>query len=70
MVLWYNKRVSYLDGLPEVVSPPLLVDDMLVDLAGGDVVVTVEGHIQEPVVVEVVRLIQVCCRKSHNQTLH
>ena len=66
MVLWYNKRVFYLDGLPEVVSPPLLVDDMLVDLAGGDVVVTVEGHIQEPVVVVgVLLLIQVCCLWSH-----
>ena len=41
---------------------------MLVDLAGGDVVVTVERHVQEPVVVDVVRLIQVCCPMSH-QTL-
>jgi hypothetical protein len=38
-------KIFYLNSLSQVVSLPLLVDDMLVDLAGGDVVVTVKSHV-------------------------
>ncbi len=40
-----------LHGLAQVVSPALLVDDRLVDLARGDVVVPVQRDVQEPLVV-------------------
>lgn len=40
-----------LDGLAEVVALPLFVDDALVDLARGDVVVPVEGGVEEALVV-------------------
>ncbi len=36
-----------LDSLAQVVSSPLLVDDMLIDLASRDVVVTMECDIEK-----------------------
>jgi hypothetical protein len=45
----YDKKVSsYLDRLPQVVAPPLLPDDVLVDLAGRDVVVAMQRHVEKP----------------------
>lgn len=40
-----------LNSLAQVVSPPLLVDDRLVDLAGGQVVVPRQPNVEETLVV-------------------
>ena len=40
-----------LDSLSQVVSFPLLLDDVLIDLPSGDVVVAVQDGVQEPLVV-------------------
>lgn len=40
-----------LDGLSEIVAPALLLDDVQVDLASGDVVLAREAHREIPLVV-------------------
>jgi hypothetical protein len=42
---------DHLHRLAQVVPAPLLADDVLVDLAGGDVVVPRQRHVEEPLVV-------------------
>ena len=49
-------KMQTLNGLAEVVPPTLLLDDPLVDLACRDVVVPVEGDVQEPLVVPQVQV--------------
>ena len=45
-----------LHRLSQVVSSPLPLDDTLIDLSSGDVVVSVQCHIQEPLVVAEVKV--------------
>ena len=45
-----------LHRLSQVVSSPLPLDDTLIDLSSGDVVVSVQRHIQEPLVVAEVKV--------------
>ena len=45
-----------LDSLAEVVPASLLVDHVLVDLAGGDVVVAVQRDIEEALIVPKVKV--------------
>lgn len=40
-----------LNGLSKVIAAPLALDHMLVDLAGGDVVVFRQGHVEVSLVV-------------------
>src|SRR5206468_1225878 len=42
---------NHLDGLPQVVAPPLLEDDLFVDTAGGQVVVARQGGVGEALIV-------------------
>ena len=49
-------QLCTLNSLAQVVSLTLLVDDLLVDFACGDVVVAVKGHIQETLVVAQVKI--------------
>ena len=45
-----------LHRLSKIVSPPLFLDDRLVDLARGDVVVSMQGDIQKPLIVAQVKV--------------
>ena len=47
---------DHLHRLAEVVAPPLLLDHVPVDLAGGQVVVLREGDVEEPLVVAEVQV--------------
>ena len=47
---------DHLDGLAQVFASPLLVDDVLVDASGGDVVGLAGRHIQEALVVAQVQV--------------
>jgi hypothetical protein len=46
-----KKTFSYLHRLPEVVPSPLPVEDVLVDLARRQVVLLLEGQVEEALVV-------------------
>ena len=53
----HNRPLPHtLHGLPQVIPSPLLLDDVLVDAAGGEVVVSVEGDVQEALVVPKVQV--------------
>lgn len=45
-----------LNGLAQVVSPPLLVDDRLIDLARGQVVVSRKPNVEETLVVSQIKV--------------
>lgn len=45
-----------LNGLAQVVSPPLLVDDRLIDLARGQVVVSRKPNVEEALVVSQIKV--------------
>jgi hypothetical protein len=47
---------SYLDGFAEVFSLSFLLNDRLVDLAGGDVVITTQTNVHEPLVVSQIQI--------------
>jgi hypothetical protein len=47
---------DHLDRAPQVVAPPLLRDDRLVDLAGGEVAVLRQDGVREPLVVPEVQV--------------
>lgn len=49
--LRWSESEPTLNGLAQVIPPPLLVDDRLVDLARGQVVVSREPDVEEPLVV-------------------
>ena len=53
---WCAHCTLTLDSLAEVVSKALLLDDVLVDLARGDVVVAVQSDVKETLIVAEVKV--------------
>ena len=47
---------DHLDSLAEIVSSPLFVDDTLIYLACGDIVVSPKGYVEEPLVVTEIKV--------------
>ena len=50
-----QRRIT-LDGFPEVVATSFAIDHVLVNLASRDVVVSLQGHIEKPLVVAKVKV--------------
>ena len=62
-----NKQT--LQGFPEVISPPLPVNNLLVNLASVDVAITAKGHIKKPLIIAKILVHLTAIIKHENLTM-